>query len=366
LKNISDGVFIAVFSHQQEFFIFNDPMGLSNHYYHINNGSLHLTPALWAFEKSSLTLKKNPLMTGILNKIGHLFGVNTVYNEVFRMQPGSILDLQGNSTFYFNIAEVKPIAVEKLPLLIAKLIAYFPTEKRQLPISGGLDSRLMLSAGQFTLGYCYGPEKSGDRPIARFFSDEFSQFEEFDFSLVAKRGSEASVYRELLETPAQFVQDDFLAAYRHASRFKKEANVIFDGFLGDALQRGVWMYIGGVLGELYRFFPLLYTLKRVDAQFILKRRYHKLTAEEFAVFFDDFCLRTDHLALDDYAKVTYYEFIWSRGARFVNNGALTLNGQFAMIVPLFANPVVFSTLIKQNFAQTIRFKTVNKIWQLVD
>jgi hypothetical protein len=120
------------------------------------------------------------------------------------------------------------------------------------------------------------------------------------------------------------------------------------------------------LGELYRFFPFLYTLKKVDARFILQRRYHNLNAQEFAVFFDDFCRRTDHLALDDYAKVTYYEFVWSRGARFVNNGALTLNGQFATIVPLFANPVIFSTLIREDFSKTIRFKTVDKIWQLVD
>jgi asparagine synthetase B (glutamine-hydrolysing) len=236
LKNISDGVFIAAFSHQQQFFVFNDPMGLSNHYYHIVNGALYLAPALRVFELSRLTLEKDPLMAGFLNKRGHLFGVNTVYSGVFRMQPGSILDRQGNQRCYFDLAAVEPIAVEQLPVLMAKLIAYFPAEKRQLPISGGLDSRLILSAGQFALGYCYGPQNSGDRPIARRFAAEFAQFEEFDFSITEKSGNEAAVYQELLETPDAFIKDAFLASYRYASGLRKEATVIFDGFLGDALQ----------------------------------------------------------------------------------------------------------------------------------
>jgi hypothetical protein len=366
LNNITDGVFIAIFFYPDGFFIFNDPMGLSNHYYSIVDNSVVVAPSVHVLGKCNLALEKNDLMTSFLNKRGHLFGSNTIYSNVFRMEPGSILDNNGQSKIYFDLVAVSPVAVEEIPSYMANLINLFPVEKRHLPISGGLDSRLMLSAGQFEFGYCYGPENSGDRPIARHFAAEFTTFNEFDFSAPQKNGNEALVYQEILEAPTEFVKNEFLASYRYSSNLSGKSNVIFDGFLGDVLQRGVYLHLGGLLGELYRFFPLLYSLKKLDAHFLMKRRYNNINDEEFQLLFSDFCLRTENLALDDYAKITYYEFMWGRGARFINNGALILNGQFGAIVPLFANPVIFTTLIRESFSATVRFNTVSKIWRLVD
>ena len=53
------------------------------------------------------------------------------------------------------------------------------------------------------------------------------------------------------------------------------------------------------------------------------------------MLYQDFCERTVGLELDDYAKVTYYEFLWGRGARFINNGALIMNGPIRYSCPYF-------------------------------
>jgi len=366
LKNITGGVFIALFVKNGEFFIFNDPMGFSNHYYLVNENGIQLAPSIAVIERENENLEKVPSLVEFLNKRGHLFGDKTSYKNVFRLDAGCILCSDGKIEPYIELLTSKKINAEDVYKRVAQVINCFPEDKRHIPLSGGLDSRLMVACAKFTFGYCYGPENSADRPIARNFSDDFEQFEEYEFDKPDKKGNEALIYNEITETPSQFLSADFLASYRYVSQFRPEANVVFDGYLGDTLQRGVWLYLGGIKGELYRFFPILYTLRPVTARYILSRRYGNLSPEVFELFYSDFQERTQNLDLDDYAKVTYYDFIWGRGARFVNNGALLMNGQFAHVVPVFSDPIIFSSLIKENFKQTIRFKMVDRIWKNIE
>jgi hypothetical protein len=366
LNQITGGNFVALLVLKNDYFVFNDPMGMSNHYYLIDDTGLHLSPSLKVFAASELVLNQNKTLTSFLKKRGHLFGINTIYNNVYRMAPGSVLESSGKTYSYIDLLSLKKINTEDVPKRIAKIVQLFPESKRQIPISGGLDSRLMITEASFSFAYCFGPEHSGDRPIARKFSEEFKHFEEFSFADAFKYGNEKNVYGDLCETPSNLIKPEFLASYRFIAKKCGDANIIFDGYLGDALQRGVWMYLGGIKGELYRFFPILYKIKKVDAKLILARRYRNLSDDEFALFYQDFCDKTDGLNLSDYAKVTYYEFLWGRGARFINNGALLINGQFGEVITPFADPIIFNTLINEDFNQTIRFKTVGKIWSQVD
>ncbi|WP_448547022.1 hypothetical protein [Thalassotalea fusca] len=363
LLNITGGVFVALFVSEDKTFLFNDPMGLSNHYYTLRNDKLYLTPTLTAFERSDLTLDPDPKFVQILDKLGHLFGNHTKYVDVYRMEPGSILYNDAAVKKYADVLSSAPISLEKIVNRFSSIIEQFPESKRQLPLSGGMDSRLILSAAKFSFGYCYGPANSGDRPIARQYAREFNNFIEFEFSQAIKQGNEKAIYAEICETPPEMIKSEFLASYRQVATQSNGANIIFDGFLGDTLQRGVRMHVGGLLGELYRFFPILYSVRGFSAHEIFKRRYNNLSSSEFDMLFEDFTQRTSDLDIDDYAKVTYYEFIWGRGARFINNGALLINGQYGQIVPIFADPITFSSLIKQDFLRTVRFKTLCDIWQ---
>lgn len=366
LIGINGGIFIGFFHSKKESFIFNDPLGLFNHYYLINNKELILSPSLFLIENSNLNLeKKSALLSGILDKRGHLFGDFTCYSNVKRLPPASILRFDGKVESYSLPMSTNPIGTEEVPRRIKEIIGMFPKKMRQLPLSGGLDSRLILSQGDFQQGYCYGPHSSGDRPIAKSFKGDFENYQEYDFTAPAQPIETTQIYAEILETPLHLNNKQLLASYRHASTFMEGERAVFDGFLGDALQRGVFMYMGGLLGEVYRFFPILYQLIPLSCRFLLRRRYKNLTEEEFELVYEDFVCRTKKIDLDNYAKVTYYEFIWARGARFVANGALIINGQFANIVPVFADPVVFSALIREKYTATIRFETVLKIWKNV-
>jgi len=365
LKGISGGVFAALFSLGNDYFIFNDPMGLSNHFYLNDGANIYLSPTITVFERGDFFLQNDPLTTSILHKVGYLFGDYTKYKNIKRMPPGSMLSCTGVITSYIDLLNEKRVALQELPGYFNELISKFPLSQRHIAITGGLDSRLILSAGKFEFGYCYGPVNSADRPIAREFKSDFNRFEEFEFSSVKQNGCELSLYDEINETPSSQIKPEFVAAYRFAKELSPSTNVMFDGYLGGALQRGAWLHLGGILGELYRFFPYLYTLRKVSAKYIFSRRYKSLSDEEFSLLYNDFCEKTAALSLDGYAKVTYYEFLWGRGARFINNGALLLNGQFRTIVPVFAMPVVFNSLVQEKFSRTIRYKTIGKVWERV-
>ena len=193
-----------------------------------------------------------------------------------RLPPGVVLYSNNKLKPYIDLLDIELLDIEKIPARFSSIIEPFPKERRQLPISGGLDSRLILAVNEFTYGYCYGPQDSGDRPIARCFAHEFEQYEEFEFTSPKRKGNEIKVYEEITETPVSFLRPEFLASYRYVSEQRPSANVIFDGYLGDTLQRGAYLNLGGALGEVFRFFPLLYAFTKLNAKFIMERRYSNL------------------------------------------------------------------------------------------
>ncbi|WP_462146577.1 hypothetical protein [Pseudoalteromonas gelatinilytica] len=215
-------------------------------------------------------------------------------------------------------------------------------------------------------GFCYGPENSADRPIARKFKDKFNHFYEFEFDKTRATQKEADVQNAILESPKAYNNPQFVNAYHEASKLTKESDFFFDGFLGDIYQRGTYLYFGGILGELYRFFPSMYKLLPLDAKGLLRKRYANLSDEEFSLVYNDFLQATNDLDVHDYNKVVIYDSFSARGRRLVTNGALKLHGCFKEIVPVFVHPELHYTFSKQNYSEAVSFKTIKKIWRDVD
>lgn len=369
LDNIEFGVYSGVFYSSDESYFFQDNFGLNFHYLHINESEIIIAPTIKAIEDSA-QLKVSTLHESFLSKRGHLFGSCTKYQKVTCLPLGAIVALSsGEIVKQKKISEIirtTQSSLECIPGMTRSLIDKIPEESRCLALSGGFDSRLILSQSKMKSGYCYGPESSADRPIARQFKGDFDNFHEFEFDLNPASENEAQVFSDLVESPEQYNDAQFINAYHTAFKLTKESDFFFDGYLGDVFQRGTYLYFPGVLGELYRFFPSLYKILPFNAKQLLKRRYSNLNKEEFTALYESFCSETQDLNLSDYNKVILYEAFFARGRRYISRGALSINGCFKEVIPVFMHPSLQSIFAAQNYHDAVSFKNIKKIWKEVD
>jgi hypothetical protein len=154
-----------------------------------------------------------------------------------------------------------------------------------------------------------------------------------------------------------------LTNYIHVKERFKNANAFFDGYCGDVFQRGTFLNFKGKLGEIFKIFPWYYRLLKWDAETILRKRHQVLTDVEFALFYNDFKNKTEHLALDDAQKVTYYEFLYGRGGRYAIYGSNILAAQVFTIVSPFSHRVILTTLLHQDFFDGVCYKVMKKLWK---
>lgn len=368
IKKIEFGVYSGLFTLNNETFFFQDKTGLNYHFIAKDNGKVFISPILKGIS-DSIDLTVSEPHQSILNKRGHLFGKHTQYNEVTCLPPGAIVSLKAGELLSQNqlgdMCKHKVEALDIIPSKIKSIVEHFPKEKRCLALSGGFDSRLILSQASMQAGYCYGPENSADRPIARQFKDSFVNFYEFEFDKTKATQSDAEILDCILESPKAYHDPQFVKAYSEASSLTQNSDFFFDGFLGDIYQRGTYLYFKGVIGELYRFFPSLYKLFPLDAKNLLRKRYANLSAYEFELIYIDFINETAELDLPDYNKVVIYDSFLARGRRLISNGALKLNGCFKEVVPVFMHPELHFTFSKQNYSDAASFKSIKKIWRNV-
>ena len=73
-------------------------------------------------------------------------------------------------------------------------------------------------------------------------------------------------------------------------------------------------------------------------------------------------VKTANLALNDYQKVTYYEFVYGRGGRYTVFGSNVLAAQFFTIVSPFASRIVFDSFIQQDYSRAVSYRNLKKIW----
>ncbi len=353
------GVFVLIHVDESDVTVICDTYGASTHYIRSNRNKLEVAPSVKAFSDLGAA---NPQMTEMFNSLGHLVGNYTLYDDITRIDPGSVVNSHGDIAHYhetnFNVALKDQL--ETIPQHFKSVVDCWPKNNRTLPISGGLDSRLVLTTSEFDYGFTYGPENSGDRPVARQYADCFKRYEEFEFAAPGPSDMEKPVQDEMFFGVSGWY-GGLLPIYQYTHAKSKNAYALFDGYCGDPLQRGNALKFSGPKGLLLKLFPWCYRLG-FSARFIFKNRYKMLSQASFELLMADYEKRTRYLQATIYQKITYYEIAYGRGGRYSINGGITA-GQMYTTVPIFFAKPVLEMFLSQNFVETAQFKLVRKIWR---
>lgn len=363
LSDISAGSFLLMKLNveTEEVTFYTDPLGLSTHYIRYRDDKMEVAPSTMFFNNKD----KSELMSNVIQKQGFLFGNFTAFNDIERLEPGAIITNKLIEKYYIpDFSSTVPLSA--IPQKIDELVNFWDYEDRALALSGGLDSRLILAASNYCFGYTYGPESSGDRPIARQFKNEFKEYKEFSYLLPEKLKLEEEICETMFYGVSTYIYR-LLSAYHYARTISGKSYVLFDGYLGDTLQRGAFLKMPGVIGEIFKLFPALYRLNLFSAEDILLKKYASLDKEQKELLLNDYRQRTKDLSTkDEFAKLTYYEFVYGRGGRFVINGGNISCNQVFTVVPVFTDLEVFHSFISQSFLDSVSYKLLDRVWSKVE
>ncbi len=228
LEKIDFGVYSGVVTLDGDDYFFIDKMGLSIHFLFKQDEKVIISAALQKI-KDNFALTVSSVHESILQKRGHLFGPCTQCQGVTCIPPGGIVSLNnGEIVSKKSLASlISPTSnqLEQVPSKIKSLIKLIPEQKRCLALSGGFDSRLILSQDDMQGGYCYGPKNSADRPIARQFKANFKNFYEFDGALATSKDVE--VFDFLVESHRKYNDPHFISAYHTAFELTKKFRFLF-------------------------------------------------------------------------------------------------------------------------------------------
>jgi hypothetical protein len=222
----------------------------------------------------------------------------------------------------------------------------------------------LLATGTFDFGFTFGPSDTGDRPVARLFRDDFGDYDEFSLTELEYPSVVAELGRALLDgvCPRPFVE--LLPAYRRVSSRAGDGCFFFDGFLGDVLTRGIYLTHGGARGAAAKLLPAL-TLRDFDPVAMLRRRYPSLPDDLFAIVARLFEEKTARFDLDATHKMVLFEVLYGRGARHVLNGGSIFSNQYFASVQPFAFYSVFPPLFAAGTNDTLRYRTLRRVWSRV-
>lgn len=358
LQKIEAGSFVAVMLNDSNIELFNDPFGLSTHYIDKNASTLRIAPAVKVLINSSA--KINPILAEVLALKGHLFGNFTLYDGVERLSPATYLQ-SGKVTQYVDLSQKTTLTHENIAERFKWLQSLWQKNEKLLPLSSGMDSRFILATGEFAHGFTYGPDNSPEREITAQYSDCFEDYLGYDFGSVNALVSEHALTQEMAFGVLKPIPN-LLNNYAYVKKHFHHAFAFFDGYLGDVLQRATYINYKGLVGEILKLFPWVYTFKSFTEQELILGRYKGFSSPAQTLLLSDFADKTAHLSLDAYQKVTYYEFLYGRGGRYTVFGSNVLAAQLFTVVSPFASRSVFSTFINQNFAKAVRYGYLQEIW----
>lgn len=363
LNDIEAGSFIFYWWNGEEGIVVNDYMGLSTHYIDLKSESLKVAPSVKCIYQP-LVHTVNPLLKSIMDKKDHLFGDHTLYTGIERLSPGSGYSELGKQE-YLSLSKEDALPLDELASQVGRLVDRWPVKHRLLPISGGLDSRFILASNNFEFGFTYGPETSPERKVASHFQSEFQQYHSYNYTDIPKLDIEDDFLEEVAFGVHKKITPSLFSNYDYVSKQFPEAEFFFDGYIGDALQRGTYIQLKGGLGELLRLFPVLYRFE-LSAKFLMRRRYKEFDDDEFVFLFTDFTDKTQHLKLNAYQKVTFYEALYGRGARNIVFGGNVLVSQIFTSVSPFTSKSVFNSLLHHDFSGAVSYKTIKRLWSKVN
>lgn len=359
LQEVSAGSFIVYWFNGDYSSVLVDNFSLSHHFIDSASDKLRVAPSVLALY-DKVKHRKNSILESILSKKNHLVGDYTLYDQIQRIAPASLTSV-GEVKQRPLVCQQLKSNIEELGSEVEGLASFWSPQKRVLPISAGLDSRLILANGKYHSGFTYGPEGSPEILIAEKFKDDFEDYTAFDFSETKKYQQENEVLRETsygILNPIPMLLSNYMYV---RSRFD-HGEAYFEGYLGDVFQRGTFITFKGWLGELLKLFPFSYRLFNFSERFLLKRRYKELTTSEFDFVWQDYLSKTETLSLSNYQKVTFYEFFYGRGGRYAIFGSNVLAGQFFTVISVFTHQRVFNTLIQQDFSAAVAYRNLKKIW----
>lgn len=362
LNSVEAGVFMLYWWDGDKARVINDPLGLSTHFIDFTSNELKVAPSVKVlYQEESHRISKE--MQSVLTKKNHLFGNYTLFDGIERLSPGGVYSFEGAEQ-YFDIESQVVSDLSELGKSISKLASYWIKENRILPLSAGLDSRFLLANSTFEYGFTYGPENSPEINITGQYSSEFTQYYSFDFCEKALEDSEPKILEEMSYGVINPIPR-LLTNYLHVKAVFPKANAFFEGYLGDVFQRGTFITFKGALGEIFKIFPWVYKICKFNDEFLLKKRYKELTSEELDLLLNDYKNKTQNLHLDDYQKVSYYEFLYGRGGRYAIFGSNILAAQVYTVVSPFTHLKIFTNLIKQDFSASVSYKSMKRLWSSV-
>lgn len=337
--------------------IITDPFGLSSHYVRLLD-NLQIAPTVSAFEDKKYEVQWQSFQ----KEQGHLVGNKTIYQGITRLSPGSIT-IGNVSKPYIDVAESDKVPLDDVFYSMRNLVLAWDKKRRVCPVSSGFDSRFISSLTNYSYGYTYGREDSTERRIARKVSVNCEQYFELEFTHDTKEAFrdaetymfEGTVVSGLLETYQR-------AKQKIAEVGGTDKYVLFDGYLGDGLQRATYLKLGGLVGSLFLLFPQLYRLN-LSTTYLLKRRYRNLSEDNFKLLLEEFARVTDDKPLTSYQKVTYFESLYGRGGRYIINGGNIACSQFFIVCSPFTHKSVFATLLHQDLRRTVEYKNLRLLWK---
>ncbi|HCM2158302.1 TPA: hypothetical protein N3B91_004357 [Vibrio parahaemolyticus] len=359
LKNIEAGVFIGWYEDKSgKQSVFNDYFGLSSHYY-TTEDEFKLSPSA-----QQIGGNIDPKWQTIIQKKGHAWGCHTKYQSVSKLLPGMILDVASRETTgYVDYSKVDSISLSDIPRYLEKIAAYFQPVEKFVALSAGFDSRLLAMKGEPSSSYTWGPVNSKDVRNAAIISKQLdTQHQSFLFKQTLVKDEHVAINEWLFDGQNQAINPQFIANYEYASSLMGQAYVSLDGYLGDVLQRGVYLHYGGLEGELNKLFPWLVE-KKESYQTILDNRYACLNSEERDLLHRDIgMIQSLNLHCDPLQNATAFEFLYGRGFTAMSCGGVVLNGLFNIVLPLFATPVVFKSCIEAEVHEVLNYRVFKDIW----
>ena len=382
LAEITAGAFVILFLHGTERWVATDPFGLHPHYHLVDAplGMIAPSPCFLARGVTPAEGARDEALSRAHEQQGHLFGNYTAYRSIQRLPPGALLG-PGKDLRYFDYSppgdsarvdqRIGGVLVERL----SHVLQQFGPRARILPLSGGLDSRLLLSVGSMDYGYTFGPRDTGDRPVARRFAGHFKDYDEFSFLDLRYPLKVRQAGRRLLDGVCAKPFLELLPAYQRLYRRWGAAGegmggpsaaglgaLFLDGYCGDVLQRGTYLTWGGVDGSLAKLIPGL-GRRGFDPHRRLDQRYAALEAPVRALLHNTFDRETAAWKLDPLRSVTLFELLYGRGSRYTLNGGTILSGQFFTPVQPFFFPEVFRSLWAIDPADATSYRAMREIWR---
>lgn len=367
LQKISLGIFTGYVENKvaTEASVFNDWFGLSAHYISTAENLIRIAPAARAVANQDTEIDEDNAT--MLEQRGHLWGARTRYKDVQRLLPGSIVDHAGKITSYQDYNAIQAIDLPDLPQYMASLLNGFKQADKLVSLSAGFDSRLLALIGQPSFAYTWGPEASRDVRNAKSIAQALDlKAIQFPFRQQVVSPATVDVCDWLLDAQNKSFQPQFYQNYEYAVQQASPAFISVDGYLGDTLQRGVYLYGSNLRGERNKLFPWL--LRRPQSLRILKERYQLLNEQQQAV------LEADFEALVGSARawcpegnlVTLFEFAYGRGFAHIYSGGIAMNGVHATVVAPFASPVMVKSFLQQPTVELANYKAFRRFWQNLD